>query len=158
MKNFCGNVVYLIDNVPTLIDHVHRNIARGRILNADLSLTPCYIAKGNSYFAHGETVQDAMNALEEKILDNMPAEEKIQEFMKKFQPFTVYAAKEFYHWHHTLTGSCEMGRKEFAKDHEIDIENDQMTPEKFMDLTKDAFGGSVIRKLMEAWKEKYKNT
>ena len=155
VKNFCGNTVYYIDRVPTIIKAVHGNVARGRILGKDLTLKPCYIAKGNGYFAHGETLQDALDALEEKILDHLPVEEKIAQFLDKFQPFTFYDAKDFYHWHHTLTGSCEMGRKEFARDHEIDLENDMMTPERFMDLTKDAYGGSVIRQLMQAWEEKY---
>lgn len=52
-----------------------------------------------------------------------------------------------------LTGSCEMGRQSFARDHEIDIEHDMMTPEEFIDLTKDAYGGSIIRKLKEAMEE-----
>ena len=76
--------------------------------------------------------------------------------MEKFLPGTEYPARDFYNWHHTLTGSCEMGRREFAKDHEIDVDTDKMTPEAFMELTKDAYGGSVIRQLMEAWEEKYK--
>ncbi len=63
-------------------------------------------------------------------------------------------AKDFYHWHRNLTGSCEMGRKAFVRDHNIDIENDVMTVADFINLTKNSFGGSVIRQLAEELKIK----
>ena len=45
------------------------------------------------------------------------------------------------------------GKKQFAQEHDINIEQDAMTPEQFMELTRDAYGGSVIRKLLEEWKQ-----
>ena len=42
-----------------------------------------------------------------------------------------------------------MGRKSFALTHDIDIENDRMTVREFVGLTKDSFGGGVIRALAE---------
>ena len=151
VKKFCGQTVHRVDGLHTLIDRVHDTVAKVRILNKDLTVTPGYVAKGGGYFAHGETLQDAMAALEIKIMDNMPVEEKIGLFMEKFKPGQAYPVREFYDWHNRLTGSCEAGRRSFARDHEIDIEKDEMTPEQFMALTKDAYGGSVIRELMEAW-------
>ena len=47
-----------------------------------------------------------------------------------------------------------MGRKAFAKDHDIDIENDVMTVAEFINLTKNSFGGSVIKQLAEELKIK----
>ena len=114
-------------------------------------MTPCYIAKSGHYYAHGETLNDARAALEEKILDDLPVEEKIAEFQRKFAPGRRYPARMFYDWHHFLTGSCEMGRKQFAQEREIDIDKAEFTPEEFMEMTKDAYGGSVIRQLMEQW-------
>ena len=120
------------------------------VLQRDFSLTPCYVVKGHGYFAHGETLKTAQHALEEKIFDDMDTDEKINIFIQQFQMGKEYPAKDFYDWHNKLTGSCEMGRKAFAKDHGIDIENDTMTVEGFIDLTKDSFGGSVIKQLEEA--------
>ena len=40
-----------------------------------------------------------------------------------------------------------MGRRQFARDHEIDVEHGSMTPEDFIRLTESAYGGSTIRKL-----------
>ena len=97
-------------------------------------------------------MENAQTALEEKILDDMDIDEKIRLFKEKF-PDTdkKYPAKEFYKWHHTLTGSCEMGRKTFANSHNIDIENDILTVNEFMDLTENAYCGEVIRRLRESY-------
>ena len=94
-------------------------------------------------------------AAEEKILDDLPVEQKIDEFLEKFKSGVQYPAMDFYKWHHFLTGSCEMGRKQFAKNHRIDLEKDELTPEQFMILTMDDFGSSVIRQLMDEWSKKY---
>ena len=151
VKKIFGQSVHYVDGLQTLIDHVHGDVARGRILQKDLQTVPCYIVKGNGFFAHGETLRTAREALEEKIMDNMPVKEKIAEFQKKFKPGVKYPAMVFFAWHHFLTGSCEAGRRSFSRDHEIDLDKDALTPEEFMRLTKDAYGGSVILQLMDAW-------
>lgn len=45
IKRFNGETVYRIDGVNTLIRSVRGNTAHGAILNDDLTLTSCYIAK-----------------------------------------------------------------------------------------------------------------
>jgi hypothetical protein len=67
-------------------------------------------------------------------------------------------AQYFYDWHHRLTGSCDMGRRQFARDHGIDVDSDTMTLREFLALTKDAYGGSVIRKAMENLEVVYERT
>ena len=119
-----------------------------------MSLTPCFVVKTQNCFAHGKTLRDAQTALEEKLFNNMDIDEKINLFIKQFPDMVKpYPAKDFYTWHNKLTGSCEMGRNAFVKDHGIDIENDTMTVAEFIDLTRDSFGGSVIRQLEENLKE-----
>jgi hypothetical protein len=124
-------------------------VAKGYVLNRDFTLSPCYVVKGQGYFAHGETLRDARQALEEKLFENLGVEEKINLFTKQFELGRKYPAKDFYSWHNKLTGSCEMGRKTFAKDNGIDIESDSFTVEEFIKLTKNSYGGSVIRQLAE---------
>lgn len=41
-----------------------------------------------------------------------------------------------------------MGRQQFAKDHDVNLEG-EMTVEEFVTLTEDSFGGDIIRKLEE---------
>ena len=122
-------------------------------MNGDLTLTPCFVVKARNCFAHGETLREAQTALEEKIFDDMDVDEKISLFIEQFPDMVkAYPAQAFYEWHNKLTGSCEMGRKAFAKDHGIDIEHDTMTVAEFIDLTRNSFGGSVIQQLEEVLK------
>ena len=121
------------------------------MLCEDMNLRKCYVVKGGGFFAHGETLREAQKALERKILNNMPTAERIAEFISRFEPGKKYPARLFYDWHHILTGSCKMGREAFARDHGYDLDKDELTPEEFMELTKDAYGGSVIRELIAAW-------
>lgn len=61
-----GNVVYYIDEIPTIFDYIYGNMAKGKIVNfEDFSLKPCYIAKNKYWFAHGETIKQALLNLEE---------------------------------------------------------------------------------------------
>ena len=153
IKSYCGHAVYRIDDIQTLLYHVHGNIAKGAILKTDLTLEPCYVVKSGNLYAHGETLREAQAALQDKLFEDMPVEERIQAFLAEFKPGIEYPVKEFYDWHHRLTGSCEMGRKSFAKGHGIDIEHGMMTVEKFIQLTKNAYGGNIIRQLESAMKE-----
>lgn len=123
----------------------------GAILQANLTLKKCYIVKGGGYFAHGDTLPEAMSALRDKLFEDMPEDERIEAFIAEFEPDKKYPVKLFYDWHHRLTGSCEMGRNDFAKSHGIDVDNDTMTREEFAELTKNAYGGEVIRRLIEAF-------
>ena len=154
ITSFNGEAVNMIDGIATILRSIHGDVAAGAILRNDLTLTKCYVVKGSGYFAHGDTLQAAQAALEAKILDGMPTEERIAEFIARFRPGKKYPARLYYDWHHILTGSCEMGRDEFARAHGYDLDRDELTPEEFMELTKDAYGGSVIRELMEAWRER----
>ncbi len=154
IKSFCGHKVYQIDDVPTLIDHVHGNAAKGRILRDDLSTEDCYIAKQGSLFAHGETLREAMDALRDKLFEDMPEEERIAEFVKAHEWGKQYPSADYYDWHHRLTGSCDMGRSEFAKRHGYKLTDDELlTVEEFIKLTENSYGGSVIRRLREAYQE-----
>lgn len=152
--SFCGQKVYQIDDVPTLIDHVHGNAAKGRILRDDLSTEDCCIVKQGSLFAHGKTLRAAMDALRDKLFEDMPEEERIAEFVKAHEWGKQYPSADYYGWHHRLTGSCDMGRSEFAKRHGYSLTDDELlTVEEFIKLTESSYGGSVIRKLREAYEE-----
>ena len=154
IKNINGHNVYNVDDTPTIFTHIHGNVAKGYILERNVIFKPCYIVKGNGYFAHGETLQEAQNALEEKIIDEMDVEEKIKLFKEKFPDVNKkYPVKDFYQWHHNLTGSCEMGRKSFANSHNIDIDNDMMTVKEFIKLTENAYCGEVIKELKESYRK-----
>ena len=148
IKSFCGESVYRVDGVNTLIHSVRGNVAHGAILNRGLTLTPCYIVKQDNTFAHGATLHEAMEALREKLFEDMPEDERIDTFLRETDREKAYPTQYFYDWHHRLTGSCDMGRKQFARDHGVDLERGTMTLAEFLEMTKDAYGSDVIRKIM----------
>ena len=153
--SFCGQRVYQIDGVPTLVDHVHGGVAMGRILREDLTTESCYIVKQGSLFAHGETLRAAMEALRDKLFEDMPEEERIAEFVKAHKWGKQYPSADYYDWHNRLTGSCDMGRSEFAKSHGYRLTDDELlTVEEFIDLTEGSYGGDIIRRLREAYNKK----
>ena len=148
IKTFNGDKAYIIDDIPTIIKHVHDNVAKGYILNEDFTLTETFVAKRNGKFAHGETLHEAFASLQEKLYDDSTEEERLEAFKKHFQDFTKkVSAKELFHWHHVLTGSCKQGRLSFCANKGIDIDNDTYTVHEFIELTQYSYGGDIIRKL-----------
>lgn len=149
LKTFNRQRVYYVDGLPTLIDAICGNYAKGRIVNADFTTSDCYIAKEGSSFAHGKTLRAAFQALRDKAMEALPIEERINRFKAEFpDPTAKIPARRLYEWHHVLTGSCEMGRTQFARDHGIDIDTDMFTVREFVELTKNSYGGKVIRMLV----------
>lgn len=148
IKTFNGDKVYIIDDIPTIIKHVHDNVAKGYILNDDFTLTETFVVKENGKFAHGETLHEAFASLQEKLYDDSTEEERLEAFKKHFPDFTKkVSAKELFHWHHVLTGSCKQGRLAFCINKGIDIDKDAYTVHEFIELTQDSYGGDIIRKL-----------
>lgn len=148
ITRFNGEPVYYIDGMPTVLRCVHGDIAHGYTVGDDLSTTECYVARGHGYFAHGKTAREAAEGLERKIVGGMDTGAKVEEFVKRFSADGRYPVRDFYEWHGLLTGSCTFGRDSFAKEHGISMDGEMGTRE-FLGLTKDAFGGEVIRAVIE---------
>lgn len=149
-KTFCGKDVFYIDNVPTIINRINGNVAYGAIITVDLSVNKCFVVKQGGKFAHGYPLRNAMSALADKLFEDMPTDERIERFWSEFSPGKKYQAQLFFDWHHRLTGSCEMGRRQFAEDRGIDVETANYTPEEFIALTENAYNGQIIKRLKEA--------
>ena len=47
-----------------------------------------------------------------------------------------------------LTGSCLQGRESFVKDHRVDLDK-RYTVAEFVEITKNAYRGDVVRKLVK---------
>lgn len=146
LNSINGKQVYIVDGIPTTISYIHGNIAKGTIVHNNLTETPCYIVKEGENFAHGETLAKANAALQSKLFNNMSIEERIAAFWKCHKKGIKYPTKDFFEWHHKLTGSCLMGRQQFAKDHNVDLE-DEMTVKEFITLTENSFRGDIIKRL-----------
>ena len=151
IKVFNGDKVYLVDNIQTIFTSIRGNVAKGYILQSDLQLKPCFIVKENNKFAHGDTLRDAFTSLQEKLYDDSTKEERIEAFKAKFPKYDVkYDNRDLFAYHHVLTGSCRMGRESFVSDKGLSLD-DKTSVREFVELTKNAYGGDIIKKLPSAY-------
>ena len=142
--------IYNVDNVPTAIYSIHGNYARGGVLQQDFTFKHCYIARVGDSFAHGGTLRQAMADARAKELRSQPVEERVGQFLSAYpDPEALIPAKELFDWHNILTGSCLFGREQFCEERGIDVEHDSYTLRDFVKLTKDSYGGEVIRMIEE---------
>ena len=153
IKTFKGHIVDYIDCVPTIITNIHNNVASGFIIGFDMTLIPCYVAKAGNYFAHGKTLKDAVKDAEAKEVEEMSIEERIEKFIEVFGSLdSEHTGKEFYDWHHILTGSCRMGRDKLCKENGIDLTK-KYRVRYFLNITKNSYGGETIKQISELMKE-----
>ena len=139
----------MIDGMPTIIRSIHSTYAVGVILNNDLTLTHTYIAKVGNCFAHGDTLRQARESAEAKALQNEPVEQRIQRFKEQYPDNNKkIPAMELFKWHNILTGSCEQGRRNFALNKGIDLDKDSFTIKEFVEITKNSYGGDIIKQIL----------
>ena len=86
----------------------------------------------------------------------MPIEERIEKFIEVFGSLdSEHTGKEFYDWHHILTGSCRMGRDKFCEENGIDLTK-KYSVRYFLNITKNSYGGDIIKEIIkELTKEEY---
>ena len=154
ITEYQGKNVYYIDSIPCVFESVHETWSAVLVIDQnDFSVEKAFIAKLDGYFAHGDTIKDAFASVTEKVMDNMDFDEKKKTFFDKFPSLTEqYAAIDFFSWHHIITGSCEFGRKSFAKEHDVDLDG-SMTVKRFIELTKESYGGDRIKELEGMYKK-----
>ena len=143
VKEFNGRKVYDIDSVHTLIYAVKGDVAKGATLQKDMSLKDCWIARRGNFFAHGDTLHEAVEAVEAKWRENRPLDERIAEFVKT-HPALDEEYGDLFEWHHILTGSCEFGRRQWCDGHGYKP-TDSITLRTFITETAGDYGGDVIR-------------
>ena len=149
--------MYNVDGIQTIIYQVYiddaaNGYAVGRILKSDLTKEVTYIAKKENKFAHGKTLQEAVEAVNAKVIASKSVEERIQLFVEAFPMIDTFVkGEELFRWHNILTGSCMQGRKMFCQEKKINLEH-EFTIAEFITLTINAYGGGVIKQLREIYK------
>ena len=146
---FNGEPVHEVDGIQTLIRSLKGQVAKGFILQDDLTLKPCFVARVGNYFAHGDTAADAMRDAQEKYDEDRPLEDRIAQFWEAHTPSAKYPASEFYVWHKTLTESCQTGRNQFMAQRGIKMD-DTFTPLEFFDMVKTSYGSDAIAQTLAA--------
>ena len=148
-----GQSVYLIDGIRTIINSVHKNVAKGVVVNDDSSMTDCYVVRIGNYFAHGTTPREAWKDALKKSFLEYPVEDRIKKIIEKYPDLDKKIQhRELFALHNSLTGSCRFGREHFAKEHNINTETGEMSMREFIKITKDAyFGGDIIKQLAKEY-------
>jgi len=147
-KTFNKQPVYYIDDIPCVFLSIVNNVAKVLVIKDDMSTQKMYIAKSGNLFAHGDTKENAIEAVNDKFYSSLSFEEKRDEFIKKFKKNEFYSNHLFFEWHHLLTGSCKSGREMFVKSNGIDLDS-SMTTLQFLTITKNEYNGEVIRKILD---------
>ena len=124
-------------------------MAKGAVLRRDMTLRDCWIAKRGNFFAHGDTLHEAVEAVEAKWRENRPLGERIAEFVKT-HPSLDEPYGDLFEWHHVLTGSCEFGRRQWCDEHGYKP-TDSITLRTFFTETAGNYGGGVIRQVAQKY-------
>lgn len=147
IKQFNGNKVYYVDNIPCIFKSVHENFASVEVIDVNsLKLKKAFIGKFETCFAHGETIRDAIEDARSKYYQSLDFDEAKGKLLAEFKEKGKLTVKELYNWHGILTGSCRFGRTQFQTEHNLK-DGDVLTLEEFVELTKNAFGGDRILRL-----------
>ena len=147
IKQFKGRKVYYVDNIPCIFKSVHENYASVEVIDINsLELKKAFIGKFENCFAHGKTIRDAIEDARSKYYQSLDFEGAKEKLLAEFKEKGKLTVKELYNWHGILTGSCRFGRTQFQTEHNLK-DDDLLTLEEFVELTKNAFGGDRILSL-----------
>lgn len=147
-KTVNGDAVHSIDGVQTIVKSIKGSIAKGFILESDLTLTPTFIAKVRDCFAHGNSIESAVRDATAKAMEYMPVEERVAEFLNQFPVDATHTGESLMTGHRLLTGSCEQGCQSFVKGKGIDLTKEFSVAE-FIEIVSGAYppGEDAIRML-----------
>jgi len=154
IKVLRGKPVYSIDDIPTIIENVRGNIAKGYIVKPDLSLMECYIVKVGNVFAHAKDAHAAYTEARDKAIKYGCVEcvaDYANYVVSKYPDVDAQIdRKEIYELHNIITGSCDLGRKEFLEAHGLTLEG-TISMREFLNLVKYAYGKERIAVIAEKY-------
>ena len=102
-------------------------------------LPRCFIAEKGKYFAHGDTVQKAIQDVQFKFLQETF---NLDDLVKQIKTKQMVSVNEY----RLLTGACSMGVAEFMKEMNIDV--DELPLSEVLQITKGRFGYDKIVELL----------
>jgi len=153
LKTYKGQRIYEIDGIPCVFKSINKSLlfAKVAVINSkDLSSSLQFVFKFNNFFAHGGSLKQAKSDAEAKYYSQLDFPARIKEFNSTFKQGVKYNAQLFYNWHTTLTGSCSSGKARWVKERGFDLKS-KITIEEFVNLTKDSYGGNVIKQLKDSF-------
>ena len=165
-----GGTHVAIDNMETYITDIHRDFAKGFVVSYALINkkmftmelnTLCYVCRkripgtDEYLYAHGSTMREAFMYATQKLDKFENFSTKMDKFKTAFPEKDVkYKASDLFYWHGAITGSCEFGRREFCKEHGINLAKDEFTINEFFDLVLSGknFGNEYVEELVKLYR------
>jgi hypothetical protein len=105
----------------------------------------CYIAQIGEYYAHGETISQAVSDARFKQMQDTMDVESVVRTIKDAGHFTRETFR-------LLTGACSFGVEQFLKEHDLH-DKDTLSISDTLRITKGAYGGSVVAEYFEHMEE-----
>ena len=129
--------IQMIDGIATVIRSKKKRdeftIYEGSLFNRK---EKCFVAKRDKYYAHGETIKQAIEDVNFKFLqENLEVQDLVNQIKRK----QTISVSEF----RLLTGACKMGCESFMKQNNLTETTYPLT--KALDLLKNQFGWSKIQ-------------
>jgi hypothetical protein len=107
-----------------------------------------FVGRYETAIAHGKTIRKAIEAARNKYFSELDFDGQKERLLAEFEKKKKLSVKELYRWHGILTGSCEYGRSLFQDEHGLK-DDDELSLDEFVKLTKDSYGGDIIARLVE---------
>lgn len=150
-----GKDVHYIDDIPCTVNSVHEDWMSVNVIRTnDYTSYKAFVAKVHGVVSHGETIKEAFQEAHDKYMAELEPEERCAMFIKEFPDMDKkYPSQLFFDWHGTVTGSCKLGRRNFAEMKRINLDTATLTVKEFIDLTINEYGGDIIKLL----RGKYEN-
>ncbi|MDV3965409.1 hypothetical protein CMT53_02670 [Elizabethkingia anophelis] len=137
-----GNkVIQMIDGMATIVRSKKKvddfNVFEGSFFN---SKRKCFVANKGNYYAHGETLRQAIDDVNFKFLrENFNAEKLISEIKQKQK----ISLSEF----RLLTGACSAGCEIFMREKGIKVT--ELPLDKALNMLNGQFGGEKIKNMFK---------
>lgn len=154
IKTHNGNKVYYINDVPTVIKSINCGIGHGYIIDNNGKSVEKFVAKSYNIFVFGDSFDEVYDKLYEKDRIKEYSEIFINKFVEHFKLNRKYNFSELAFWHRNLTGACIEGIMLFCKDNNINFENDKMTVQEFLNISKNSYGKSIVKNIAKIYKLK----
>lgn len=149
---YCGKDVYFINDKHVIIEQLHRNYARVKIISIDLSLYDQWLVKYQGYFGFGKTLKEANTNAKLNASREIPLEIRIEHFINTHPLFEEFTGQELFDWHDYLTGSCKAGKYKFCRDNNVDF-NKKYTVLYFLNLVKDSYKPEIIEQVIKQYEK-----
>lgn len=151
MREIFGKRVYRVDGIQCIFKSVHKDWA---VVEVDLlgERKTLFLAKLGGFISHGNSIREAFEQLQDKVVALIHYEENKALFMKRFPKMDKkYANSDLIRWHSKVFGACDEGTALFLKEKRIPYFG-KTTLVEFFDTIRGGFHSWLVADLENEYK------